>query len=292
MKKLLLASTALVLSAGMATAQGVRVTGDARLGVAYDSAASDEFRFVGRARVIFSGSGTTDGGLTFGMSIRADNAVAATAGSAGTSTMTDGSVFISGAFGRLTVGNADGAARFLIGHLHGVGLTGVTGIGGYHEFAYLSNAGSNRPSARYQYAFGDFTFALSADQPGTSDIWSIGARYNFMGFTLGAAYEGDPAGDHWIVGATGSFGDFGFRAAFGERNSANQYGISVSADVGGVSLPGTTINAFYRNDFADVDFYGIGFSYDLGGGASLMGGIARDGGAGRTQADFGISMRF
>ena len=314
MKKLLLASTALVLSAGMATAQGVRVTGDARMGVAYTSVGSDNFRFVARARTTFTGSGTTDGGLSFGMSFRVDNGAGAVGGGAGLTAMSGGNVFISGAFGRLTMGDVDGAAEWIVGDLHGVGLTGNTGIGQYHEFAYLANdhsgspsATANRPAARYQYSMGDFRFAVSANNPGATapQVWSIGAAFDFQGFTFGIGYENEAAGvdgvlstaansaSHWIIGASGSFADVSFRAAYGQASvggvSQEQYGISVAAGI----MPGTSVRAFYRNDFANVDFYGLGFTYDLGGGASLVGGIARDTtGTGTTQADFGVALRF
>ncbi|MGL4413330.1 porin, partial [Roseinatronobacter monicus] len=90
MKKLLLATTALTLSAGVAAAD-VSLTGDARMGFIYDG---DDVNLTSRARVTFTLSGETDTGMAFGGSFRADNAAGAAAG-------TGGSVFISGAFGRL-----------------------------------------------------------------------------------------------------------------------------------------------------------------------------------------------
>ena len=68
MKKLLIASTALSLAGGAAFAE-ISISGDAELGVDYNSEAGEgmsKHSFVHEVGIDFSGSGTTDGGLTFG----------------------------------------------------------------------------------------------------------------------------------------------------------------------------------------------------------------------------------
>ena len=77
MKKLLLATTALTLSAGVAAADPVSLSGDARMGLVYDG---DDVKMTSRARVAFTLSGETDGGLAFGAGFRADNAATAAGG--------------------------------------------------------------------------------------------------------------------------------------------------------------------------------------------------------------------
>ncbi|WP_439563477.1 porin, partial [Roseinatronobacter sp.] len=67
MKKLLLASTALVMSAGVASAQ-VALSGDARMGITYDNSRDAKLQFSSRARVTFTLSGETDTGMAFGAS--------------------------------------------------------------------------------------------------------------------------------------------------------------------------------------------------------------------------------
>ncbi len=71
MKKLLIASTALVASAGFAAAD-VAVTGGASMGVKYNSAAADTLTMHEEIDFNIVGSGTTDGGLTFGASLDVD----------------------------------------------------------------------------------------------------------------------------------------------------------------------------------------------------------------------------
>ena len=65
MKKVLLASTALVASAGIAAAD-VSLSGSAELGIIDDDTAT---QFHTDIDVTFTMSGETDGGLTFGASV-------------------------------------------------------------------------------------------------------------------------------------------------------------------------------------------------------------------------------
>ena len=68
MKKILLATSAVALFAGAAAAE-VTTTGTARMGIVYDG--TDTF-FSSRFRVIFTASGESDSGFSFGASVRND----------------------------------------------------------------------------------------------------------------------------------------------------------------------------------------------------------------------------
>ena len=88
MKKVLFATTALAGLAigGVASAQGIALFGDARLGLGYnidndgdvalndDGDTDDDLRAVSRVRFGVNMTGETDSGITFGATIRADNA--------------------------------------------------------------------------------------------------------------------------------------------------------------------------------------------------------------------------
>jgi outer membrane protein OmpU len=212
MKKLLLASTALALSAGVAAAE-VKLSGDARMGLVYDGA---DVRLTSRARVMFTMTGETDGGLAFGASFRANDAGPA----AGNTAMTAGTVFISGDWGRLTMGDVSGAARAATGDLYGVGLTG---LGDMNEMQYLDRINNafglaglaaalpdRRTAALYNYSIDGFNLWVGVGQnqvrrgPGFNPAVrpvgaaravtrglhaSIGASYTFEGFTVAAGYE-------------------------------------------------------------------------------------------------------
>ena len=130
MKKILLATTLLASTAGFAAAE-VAVTGTARMGVTTNTDSGDA-QFSSRFRVIFTASGETDGGLTFGASVRNDQI-----GTGGTANG-DSTVYISGAFGKLSMGNVAGAAEAAVGDLSGVGYTG---LGDYSDTYYLTGDG-------------------------------------------------------------------------------------------------------------------------------------------------------
>lgn len=290
MKKLLLASTALVLSAGIAAAQGVSLSGDARMGVDYDDSRATEWLFTSRARVTFNLSGQTDTGLSFGASFRADNAP----GAAGNNAMNAGNVFISGAFGRIRMGDVAGAAQALVGDLN---ATSLTGLGDRNDFAYISRVNDNDTSMIYDYSMAGFTVALSAEQLGNDDLLGIAASYTFDGFTVAAGYENSDAGDHFAIGGGANFNGIDVKAIYARANNTlqgnlglakrDQYGLSV-----GGSFDAVSGNAFVRRTFDDTTVYGIGASYDLGGGASVVGGIAGGNRGTSTRADLGVAMSF
>ena len=285
MKKVLLASTALVLSAGVAAAD-VSVGGDGRMGVidAYDGfgLTPTDAGFTSRIRISFSASGETDGGLSFGGSIRADN-------SGGGASGTAGSVFVEGSFGKISMGDVSGAAEAAVGDLSGVGLTGLED---FNEMTYLSN--SDRPAARYEISTGDLTFYASADNPGAAGdpATSLAVAYSMGDISVALGYE-DAAGiDHVIGGVTASFGDATVKAIYGTASDINfdQYGVSLDYVAGPTTF--TVFHVTRELGVLESSDYGIGVAYDLGGGASLKGGMS-DGDARSDAAfDFGISMSF
>ncbi len=100
MKKILLATTMLAGTAGFAAAE-VTVSGYAEMGIV----GGDKYgttQFWQDVEVTFSMSGETDGGLTFGAAIDLDETDVGGTDHDGTS------VYLSGAFGTLTLGDTDG----------------------------------------------------------------------------------------------------------------------------------------------------------------------------------------
>ena len=371
MKKILFASTALVLSAGFAVAE-VTVSGDGRMGILYTegsgfvpagdnseqaqaqaavdalndalsdvqdaidealadddtdpddlaallaqqaaltdaltaaqeefdivagSAGDGEFSFTSRIRIAFTATGETDNGLAFGGSIRADNADGGASGTAG-------SVFVSSSFGTIAMGDVDGAAKAAVGQVAGVGMTG---LGDFNEVTYISTPVD--PSVLYTYTFGAFNFYASADQIGNdNDAYGVGVRYDAGTFYAAIGYEtqsdtsGGQADNTIALGGGTSFAGFDLKAVylfrdlnddddFDDDDDGDQYAISAGFDLFGIGA-----TAFYRDgDDMDDASYGIGGSKDLGGGASLVGGIAHSGSATDetdVRADFGITMSF
>ncbi|WP_309666983.1 porin [Tabrizicola sp.] len=294
MKNVLLATSILALSTGFAAAE-ITLSGDARMGIIDDFGPGDT-AFTSRARVKFTMSGETDGGLSFGASFRADNAVGAKTGDAG-------EVFISGAFGKLTMGDIDGAAQQAVGNVDGVGLTG---LGDLNEAIYLgAGDGLSDPTAAYEYSAGAFTGIISVTNPeAAASAYALGMKYAMGNYTFALGYESiDDAGfgvgiDHVIVGASATFGAVALKANFGRAEddngiSADQYHVSAT-----YTMDALSVTAFYSDEEDFLPFfgqgvgYGIGAAYDLGGGAKLVGGYAKNDTADTDAFDLGVSFSF
>jgi outer membrane protein OmpU len=303
MKKVLLATSALAMMAGAASAE-ITLSGDARMGI-IDNFGDDNTGFTSRARVKFTLSGETDGGLAFGASFRADNAVGAKDGDAG-------EVFISGAFGKLTMGDIDGAAQQAVGNVDGVGLTGLSDI---NEAVYIGAGAdvADDPTAAYEYSTGAFTAIISATNPDNNlgiagadldSVLAIGLKYATGNYTFALGYESDSdlfapgfGADHIILGATATFGAVALKANIGRAEddngaTADQFHISATYTADALAL-----TAFYsdEDDFAvlgGASGYGLGASYDLGGGAKVVGGYAKNDTTDTDAFDLGLSFSF
>jgi outer membrane protein OmpU len=285
MKKILLATTVLVGTAGFAAAE-VTLSGSARMGVAaFDGG---DLEFSSRIRVVFNMSGETDGGLAFGATIRADNA------DEGNDNGNAGSVFISGAFGKLSMGDVDGAANAAVGHVSGVGYTG---IGSYNESTFIAN-GEEGSDALYEYSTGDLGFYLSVTNPrgvapGDDPAMSVAVSYSMGDYSFALGYEDDGIDtDHIIVGANATFGAVTVKARYGEASGGTD-GSQMAASID-YNMDALTVTAFYTDDeeLGGDEAYGLGASYDLGGGASLMGGYVENKTEDEASYDLGVSFSF
>lgn len=315
MKKVLLATTVLAMTATVAAAE-VAVTGNARMGVVYNGDnANDKLQFANRIRVIFTMSGETDSGLSFGASVRADQAGAAnTGGSAG-------SVFISGAFGTLTMGDVVGAAEEVVGDLPEIGFQDVVSGGanlgaGDNDTTFITGDGAiygspANPGALYTYSTGGLTFALGLNDGATNaggiynptagtSAYSVGVKYAVDAYAVSLGYEvADPqvgaSAKHLILGAEATFGTTTVQAFYGDGsgtlNGFKQYGIGATYKMDALTVKGYVKRV--EVGAVDVTGYGIGAAYALGGGASLEGGIV-DNDAPNTdvRADFGVKFSF
>jgi outer membrane protein OmpU len=296
MKKILLATSAVALMAGAASAE-VAVSGSARMGLVYDSTlTAGETYFSSRVRIVFTASGETDTGISFGASMRADqqggNNNDAGADKDGDSNG-DSTVFVSGSFGKLTMGDTDGAADNLVGQVSGVGYGPNDAL---QEIGFL---GSTDTSVYYEYSAGALTFGLGAGQlvnvdtdTDTEDAMNIGVKYATDAYSVALAYETTDTVDALHLGASASFGAATVKARITDRDDQSDVQWATSVDY---AIDATTITAFYT-DFgdSDVQHYGLGAAYDLGGGASVAGGIVQqDTAAGNnTFADVGLKFSF
>lgn len=300
MKKILLATSILAATTGFAAAE-ITLSGDARMGIVYDG---NDAQFSSRARVKFTLSGETDTGLSFGASFRADQTDAGEA-QAGNTDMGAGTVFISGGFGKLEMGDVVSAGEAALGDLSGVGYTGLAD---FSDIPYINGDDGNDfdgTGALYSYSASGFGFFLgltdgSDNDPTTVDAdasYSIGASYGTDAYSVALAYlSGTPGNDEAeevILGGSTTFGAAtlkGYYADFDNTAIEKSYGLSVD-----YALDAVTLTAFARRDelgATDADSFGLGAAYDMGGGATLKAGIVDSDYLDDTIADLGINMSF
>ncbi|MBC6437430.1 MAG: porin [Rhodobacteraceae bacterium] len=143
MKKVLYTTTALVALAGTAQAE-VSLSGSAKMGIVGgdDDDRNDEVQFWQDVDVTFGLSGTTDNGLTFGASVDLDESIE------DTSKYDDGgtTVFISGGFGTLTMGDTDGALDWAMFEANTAGSPGSIDDAETGHTGYLGSYGDGATS--------------------------------------------------------------------------------------------------------------------------------------------------
>jgi len=178
MKRILIAVAALGLMAGPAVAMDddgmmaegptLSLSGSAGLGATFLGEVKDsktntvkeksQIKFENFAKVAFTGSGVTDGGLTFGMKVRVN-----------TSKVDDGEIHIGGEMWKLTVGDNDSASNLAFDDVLGdVGFDGNLGVDDVAEKAHKRPDGYNDSEARVDLTFGVAKIAVSVGQtPGS-----------------------------------------------------------------------------------------------------------------------------
>ncbi|MFA9229670.1 MAG: porin [Microgenomates group bacterium] len=300
MKKILLATSILAATSGFAAAE-VTLSGDARMGVT-NKTTSGDFEFTSRARVKFTLAGESDSGLSFGGSFRADNAAASTTVTiapgadlvVGTpddivSTSTGGgaingaagSVFVSGAFGSIAMGDNDSAVQAAVGQ---VSATSLTGLGDLNEVSHIGNGPT--PNVLYSGTFGAASVYASAGQVGSDDM-GVGVGFAAGAYNFGLGWGTDGTNDEIAMSAAGTFGAVSAKAVIIDHDvNGSEWALSATGTFSGAAVTG-----FYRDSDVRLSAYGLGASYDLGGGLSVVGGIAKAEGL-TSVADFGVSMSF
>ncbi|NRP26274.1 Porin [Aliiroseovarius sp. xm-m-379] len=294
MKKILIATTALVATAGYAAAD-INLSGAVAAGFKYADIDTVDEKLIAHVdyTLTIAMSGETDGGLTFGadLTVYGDES----------STLNGGDLvaYIEGGFGKFSAGNVGSAVDATLG----LGDLGFDGLGTDNVAEALIDY-NDQGTLMYKGTFGDFAVAASYnmsvdfDNPNydaltgveTANEFSIAATYNMGDYDFGLGY--DERGDVITVkaGANVSGFDIDALASFGD-NDATAYGLTASYTMGA-----TTVTAAYSKaeDAAftgdDGEAFGIGVAYDLGGGAKIKGGIAEV--ADVTVADLGITMSF
>lgn len=294
MKKVLLATTILTMSAGFAAAE-INFSGSAIMGLGDDGSAGG-VRSILETYLTAKATGQTDTGLEFGF-----ETTIATYDTDGGLNDDGTSAFISGAFGKLSMGSVAEADE--VATLSDIGLAGI-GLDNIAES--YSGDSALRPShdINYTYSGGALTAAVSAHvgAAGEGDAYAVGLKYSFGDAYVGIGYndsselalpDTDNPGSVTSVYAGGTFGAFGVTAMYSEWNpdaaGANEdaWGIRTTYTADALTLAAMVADGSAETTGAS---YGIGAEYDLGGGASVVGGVGdvRD----ETVWDMGFSFEF
>ena len=311
MKKALIASTALVLSAGVAAAD-VTISGYGRTAVVYqeDRASGNDAQISSRVRLNVHATTSTDQGVDFGARVR----LQWDQGDESLDRVSPGQIYVTASGFTVAVGNV-GTAFDNAGLIYEseVGLISRSfGNPSGAFYAYESKGygvENNRLGVSVEYAVDALTARLSyvdPDQTGvtsTDEELGVSVDYDWNDFALSAAAVQNGAGidgnDQYFVGAyytlPGTENGIGLNYIdnddFGDVTGKTfvLYGDYVVA-------PLTTLSAYISNndgDFAGKETdnaFGLGAKYDLGG-AYLAGSLER-GYDEKVRGDFGVRFDF
>lgn len=287
MKKVLLATSALVASAGIASAD-ITLTGTADFGIKDSGVASTNAYVHSEIDINVVASATTDNGYTIGASMDIDDSSDAAAGA-----VDDPEVYISGAFGTITTGDVAHAAD-----KHGVADVGYDSIGVDDDIEALDFRGTadinysttvNGMSITLSYNMGQ-----SATADGDEGDWGAFVSFDAgNGFGVTASYTVDDsaaasADAAYALGLSYDLEGIALNAYFAdnETNGGSAFSASYALDAN------TTISAVYASTdvSGDESDFGIGFKTNLGGGVSLAGGIGEV--DNNTVTDLGFNVAF
>ncbi|MEF3048046.1 porin [Pseudotabrizicola sp. L79] len=312
MKKILLASTVLAMTGTVAAAE-VTLSGAAGMGLQYNSETVEKSKVFSYATLVATMSGESDSGLSFGavMNIKVENN--------GGLLNDDTTVFMSGAFGKLSmgaVGEADEVAGLSDIGWDGLDVDDVAESVVGDELGDLTGA-SLAHNVNYTYSVNGLTFSMSGrlnegfSPVNTTDSYAVGFKYSTDMYYVGLGHAQHDAA--YTIGS-----EFGALAGVAGTFDSKVTSLYAGADISGIKVAGLYakgdhdvyngagvllgtvksdsfgLNASYTMDAITVsagygmsDFkvagtkvmqeesYGLGASYDLGGGASIKGGIAK-----------------
>jgi outer membrane protein OmpU len=274
-------------------------------------AVADSTAAANRFRITFKGSGETDGGIAYGISGRAEQSNASTLGSQ----------YISGAFGKISMGDLDGADEVAAGG--GVAGVGLTGLLDTNDIAYQSSdhnlgyefstsgmtftysqdttvtTGSNSAMGlKYSGAMGGATVSIGLGQSKVGDATqsTMSASVTSGGLTIKAYSSSNDNGpsdkkvDQVASGAVtpGTKSLWVQGSALVANNDTDQTALSISYAMDAISVTAFT-KTVSTSGAVDKDYSGFGFAYDMGG-ASLKAGVVDNND--QQLVDFGVSFSF
>ena len=292
MKNLLIATTALVATAGVAAAD-VSLSGAANVGVINAGGAASNVMY-NNVSVTAAMSGETDGGLTFGASLtmRSGDDVDLDVGditiaAAALSATSLGNIYVSGDFGKLTF-DANGIDNAHNDDFsHDVMYTGTFGALSVTATANIEGgvtADGEDYSLKLVYAANGLTLTGATDDGGEYDLTAAYAINDMLTASVNFDSNGGTvAGDDETIVKV-AYANDGITAALSIKDGVvgNEWAVAL-----GYAANGMAVNLAV-DDGGSED---LSASYDLGGGMSVLAG-ANEGAAGDRAFFIGSKMSF
>ena len=140
----------------------------------------------------------------------------------------------------------------------------------------------------YSYTGGALGFHVGLGGPDDiGDEVSLGVTYDAGTFNVALGFEDNDGDTGVFFGAGVDLGAVALNAVLADSDgNGDQWGVSA-----GFTSGATTFTAFVSDDNGSGS-WGLGASHDLGGGASLAGGVVDSDNEGEVIYDLGITMSF
>jgi outer membrane protein OmpU len=275
MRKILLATTALAAVVGFTSAANAQITVTLGgytefFGAIYDNNLNNgnhrEFQL--EAEIVVKADGKADNGLLYGTKVELQTPTTGLNGAGNTGVTTDeASVYIGGSWGRVELGDFDGAADTLAIYAPLVGVESIDGD--YGDFVNVTGNGTRAGLNLGRQPWGGPTGAVKApDSSDASKVMYLTPRV--AGFQAGFSYtpeNGSEAQDVVLVKNQANYSDF---LEFGLNYTGTFEGVSIAASATGTSGNGrnASVTAPALKDFTTWQVGGqVGYAgFKVGGG--------------------------
>jgi len=278
MKKVLLTTSALTLLAGAASA--VDIGGYARIGISNAGGSTTNYL---RNQITFTGSASTDGGLTMSTWTRYRHSAAASVFT-GTGSLAAPRISVSNGAMTLTAGNAGGAINANSGMWGcGAAMWGCADVVGSWDWASTSSTGAGPNVVRLDMALGGASVSVSG---GNGNDTEASLSVPMGGGSVGIGFDQNSAANQTIsVNWSGTMAGMSAGVRTSQSGGSTGYIANVSAPMAAGS-----VYVFAGKTLAGANNYGLRYNQSLGGGASMQAGMTSAGGT--TTVGAGVAFGF
>jgi len=274
MKKVLLATTALALSAGVASAE-ITLSGGGYVGM---SGTTDDLAYDSRFQLNVDGSVESESGVSVAARFRIRNQ------EGGDATISAPRIDVSAGALTVSFGNTSSAIEARSNPYGScVGNLGDYCGGSVFGTGFSSTDGADVDRVRIDYTAGDFVVSASGQLDGDEDL-ELGVSATMNGINANLGYKMDDATDaSYAIDVNGTVGSVNAGLRYDSLEGAD----AVATIYGNSAMGATTLSAYLTND--DANAWGVGASHDLGGGVAFGASLA-DGDQAQAHQNLGLAQ--